>query len=106
MTLEQAIARLKDPSVHEMILEPGQLESWLTELKELRSLKTDYVFFKAEAKKLLKAAVEDMNDNEICYDINACNVCTQADKVSCDTFKWRYTDEALKLIGGETDEQI
>ena len=56
-----------------------------------------------EAKRLLKTAVEDMNDSEICYDIdtNTYKVCTQADKFSCDTFKWRYTAEALKLIGEE-----
>lgn len=74
--------------------EHEQLASWLTELKE--------------AKRLLKTAVEDMNSNNICYicyDINACNVCTENKKCPCDTFKWRYTDEALKLIGGETDEK-
>lgn len=59
-----------------------------------------------EAKRLLKAAVEDMNDNEICYDIdtNTYKVCTQVDKFSCDTFKWRYTAEALKLLGEQNDE--
>lgn len=54
----------------------------------------------AEAKRLLRLAVEDMNDNNICYDINPCNVCTESKKSPCDTFKWRYTDEALKLLGG------
>ena len=53
-----------------------------------------------EAKRLLKLAVEDMNDNEICYDINACIVCTKKNCISCDTFHWRYTDEALKLLNG------
>lgn len=52
----------------------------------------------AEYKRLLKAAVEDMNSNNICFDINACNVCTEKNCISCDTFHWRYTDEALKLI--------
>lgn len=42
--------------------EQRQLAEWLTELTELRGLKTDYVFFKAEAKKLLKAAVGDFNE--------------------------------------------
>lgn len=58
-----------------------------------------------QAKELLKAAVEDMNDNEICYDIdtNTYKVCTQADKFPCDTFKWRYTAEALALIGEDGD---
>ena len=51
-----------------------------------------------EAKRLLKAAVEDMNSNNICFDINACNVCAEKNCISCDTFHWRYTDEVLKLI--------
>jgi len=51
-----------------------------------------------KAKQLLKSAVEDMNSNNICFDINACNVCTEKNCISCDTFHWRYTDEALKLI--------
>lgn len=55
-----------------------------------------------EAKQLLKAAVEDMNDNNICSEINACNVCTGGKCTICDAFKWRYTDEALKLIGDES----
>lgn len=63
-----------------------QLAEWLTELKE--------------AKRLLKAAVEDMNINDICDDVNICNVCTEKNCISCDAFHWRYTDEALVLIGG------
>lgn len=47
-----------------------------------------------KAKELLKAAMEDMNSNNICFDINAVKHC-----ISCDTFHWRYTDEALKLLG-------
>ena len=62
-----------------------QLAEWLRELQE--------------AKRLLKLALEDMNSNNICYDINACNVCTESQKCPCDTFKWRYTDEAEKLLG-------
>ena len=36
MTLEEAIARLNDNNIHEIILAPNQLQSWLEELKELR----------------------------------------------------------------------
>lgn len=103
--------------------EHRQLAEWLTELKNLREenkvlisecdrlIKEKGELLKkseqiAEYKRLLKAAVEDMNDNNICFDINACNVCANNKCISCDTFKWRYLDEALKLIGGETDEQI
>lgn len=53
-----------------------------------------------KAKRLLKLALQDMNSNNICYDINACNVCTENKRISCNTFRWRYTDEALKLLGG------
>ena len=53
-----------------------------------------------QAKRLLKAAVEDMNINDICDDVNICNVCTEKNCISCDAFHWRYTDEALALIGG------
>ena len=64
-----------------------QLLGYMTELKE--------------AKRLLKAAVEDMNSNNICFDINACNVCTEKNCISCDTFHWRYTDEAENLLNDE-----
>ena len=58
-----------------------QLAEWLRELKELRCLKSDYDIFRAEAKRLLKLAVEDIKDN-----------------VTCSTMGWRYADEAMKLI--------
>lgn len=38
MTLDEAIARLKDPNVHEMIFEPGQLVGWLSDLKQAKLL--------------------------------------------------------------------
>ena len=61
-----------------------------------------------EAKRLLKAAVEDLNsvgrvleDNDIlCMKYIACKGCP-FDGDNCN--KWRYADEALKLIGGEID---
>ncbi len=92
-----------------------QLAEWLTELKQWRRVygicpsyemcipecREGYNAQIAEYKRLLKAAVEDMNGNNICFDINACNVCAEKNCISCDTFHWRYTDEALKLIGDE-----
>ena len=85
-----------------------QLAEWLMELKDLKAEQNDqYVFIHelmselTEAKRLLKAAVEDMNSNNICFDINACNVCAVKNCISCDTFHWRYTDEAEKLINGK-----
>ena len=57
----------------------------------------------AEYKRLLKAAVEDMSEENFC--VKVCKRDNFACRVSdtCD-FKWRYADEALKLIGeDETD---
>ena len=52
-----------------------------------------------EAKRLLKAAVEDMSEKNLC--VKVCKRDNFACRVSdtCD-FKWRYADEALALIGG------
>lgn len=52
----------------------------------------------AEAKRLLKLALQDMNGNNICDEENACNACKYGSCVICSTFEWQYTDEALKLI--------
>jgi len=102
MTLDEAIKRyyklaeeytldefsfMEDKDSKKLAEEYKQVAEWLTELKE--------------AKRLLKAAVEDMNGNNICFDINACNVCAVKNCISCDTFYWRYTDEALKLLNDE-----
>ena len=40
LSLEEAVAKLKDDNVHEMILEPNQLISWLEELLALRAENT------------------------------------------------------------------
>ena len=77
-----------------------QLAEWLTELKE--------------AKRLLKAAVEDNkrvlreNFGDICqfckHYSNSEAQCRKPHNGSgswcCENAEWRYTDEALKLIGG------
>lgn len=73
-----------------------QLAEWLTELKE--------------AKRLLKAAVEDMTEMQFGKECKVCsknllpNECPIHNNVSCileKDFKWRYAEEALALIGGE-----
>lgn len=100
----------------QVIADNRQLAEWLTELKELRSLKTDYVFFKAEAKKLLRTAVEDFSFvsekfinsmdsscsmfNHIAGCVKDCPMSSFDDYGRC---KWRYTDEALKLIGDDNN---
>lgn len=73
-----------------------QLAEWLMELKE--------------AKRLLKAAVEDMTGMRFGEECKVCskkllpNECPIHNNVICEfekDFKWRYADEALALIGGE-----
>lgn len=59
------------------IAEQRQLAEWLKELKE--------------AKRLLKVAMEDM---KILYETGTDEGCIGI------KFKWRYADEALKIIGG------
>jgi hypothetical protein len=72
-----------------------QLAKWLTELKE--------------AKRLLKAAVEDIghcmhsyDPCEVCSLLGEDGECPATDDDDCkEKYKWRYEDEAKKLIGGE-----
>lgn len=73
-----------------------QLAEWLMELKDLRAEQNDqYTFIRElmdelkESKRLLKAAMGDM---EILYEAGKDEGCVGI------KFKWRYEDEALKLI--------
>ena len=64
-----------------------QLAEWLKELKE--------------AKRLLKLAVEDLNATEAC---DSCEYYPVINSDMCqkdDCYKWRYADEAEKLLGDE-----
>lgn len=96
-----------------------QLAEWLTELKQWRRVygvcpsyemcipecKEGYDAQIAEYKRLLKAAVEDINAAEACdtceyYPVINSDMCQKDD-----CYKWRYADEALKLLGkDETNE--
>lgn len=97
--------------------EHRQLAEWLTELKQWRRVygvcpsyemcipecKEGYNAQIAEYKRLLKAAVEDMNkeaDCGICLHDNdsECPI-----KVTACKFKWRHAAEALALIGEDTN---
>ena len=60
-----------------------QLAEWLTELKE--------------AKRILKAAVEDINFYVDCYEAHCDECCCDHDN-HC---HWKHEAEALALIGGE-----
>jgi hypothetical protein len=67
-----------------------QLAEWLTELKE--------------AKRLLKAAIGIIKDVD-CNEDYLCDECEY--RAKCDggfSFYWRYADEALKLLGSDTNE--
>lgn len=66
-----------------------QLAEWLTELKE--------------AKRLLKAAVATFNDASCNKDCCQCKWNNEGCEMSC-RFAWIHTDEALKLIGEDEDE--
>lgn len=66
----------------------------------------------AEYKRLLKAAVEDMTGMQFGEECKVCskkllpNECPIHNNVSCilgKDFKWRYADEALALIGEDTN---
>lgn len=99
-----------------------QLAEWLTDYKELKN-SVGAVKFKdmkeavgllqelnaenvqlssqlAEAKRLLRLAIEDMSEKNFCAKV--CKRDNFACRVSdtCD-FKWRHADEVLKLIGEE-----
>lgn len=113
MTLDEAIARLNGEHRHEFVLEPGQLTGWLTELKKFREVysvvpcyemcipecKEGYDAQISEYKRLLKAAVEALNDGSCNKDCRQCE-----NHKSCDydnRFKWKHTEEAMKLIEEE-----
>ena len=92
-----------------------QLEKELKDLREenkvltrdcLRLIKSNDKLRKklkqiAEYKRLLKAAIEDIESTDNCclckYHHNPDHICQTVD----DCFTWRYTDEALKLLNDE-----
>lgn len=55
-----------------------------------------------EAKRLLKAAVEDFSycsgSYGLCYYNIGCGVCAERNNIPCDDFQWRYADEVQKLL--------
>ena len=86
MALDETIERFETlAKSYESYVEninPKELAEWLKELKE--------------AKRLLKVAVEDLNN------IGSCKTCVKSDDVcrGCRTdYKWVHADEAFALIG-------
>ena len=84
----------KDMGCTKCAAEHRQLVEWLTELKE--------------AKRLLKAAVEDFAAIAEVHAAATPILCPQYGKymkaIDIRTHKWQYADEALKLLGGDTNE--
>lgn len=98
-----------------------QLAEWLTELKDLRELYhatstngflSDTIKQLEEAKRLLKMAVPIINNSF--PEVGSCWGCANHDEVNdeckegafaecADVCKWKYADEALKLIGEDED---
>ena len=98
-------------SCKECAADHRQLAEWLMELKDLRAEQNDqYVFIHElmselkEAKRLLKLAVEDFTAIAEVHAAATPILCPQYGKymkaIDVRTRKWRYEDEALKLIGG------
>ena len=98
----------KEYEEFEMLREDNcQLAEWLTELKELEAKHwgecrqiAHYDDELKEAKRLLRLAVEDITFilSYACSDEEMC--CEECPTVNHACNKWRYADEALKLIGG------
>lgn len=97
-------SELQDNACKECAADHRQLAEWLMELKDLRAEQNEqYVFIRElmdeleEVKRLLKAAVDDINLTE------ACDTCEyhHANSDMCqkdDCYKWRYADEVKKLL--------
>lgn len=111
----------KTTACRECAADHRQLAEWLMELKDLRAEQNDqYTFIRElmdelkEAKRLLKAAVEDIHEL-LCDKKNldengqSCNICSYIEWCPCckectireDLRNWRYEEAALKLIGDE-----
>jgi hypothetical protein len=131
MTLDEAIEeRLKVIEVQEKLHEEAstneskeiiksatdndrQIVEWLMELKGLREEyanlnKISYGYYKElkEAKRFLKSATKVLNLCIPCDEDYSCSECINQ-RQNCDyddRFKWRYADEALKLIGEDDNE--
>lgn len=93
----------KTTACRECAADHRQLAEWLTDFKGLREKQESADRQIAEYKRLLKAAVNDLNFESQCrnckhkeYGLNTiCKECRG------NKYEWRYADEALKLIGDD-----
>ena len=95
---ERLTAETNSSRCAECAADHRQLAEWLMELKDLRAEQNDqYTFIRElmdelkEAKRLLKVAVEDFSEVK--------SYLSEPYSHLCD--KWRYEDEALKLLNDE-----
>lgn len=114
MALDEAIRVLRQHNVtgasvlritRGQVLEKDLLAQMLDSCEQLISEKAEY-------KRLLKAAVEDMTGMQFGEECKVCskkllpNECPIHNNVACilgKDFKWRYADEALALLGKDID---
>jgi hypothetical protein len=120
---ERLTAETNSSRCAECAADHRQLAEWLTELKNSRAAQNEQEIFihelmgeLEEAKRLLKAAVEDFAKldrvntklgNCMIPDVGCADCPLNWDSVDDSVepcHNWRYTNEAFKLIGGETDE--
>lgn len=103
MTLEEAIKVLRQHNekgasvlriTRGQALEKDLLAQVLDSCEQLISEKAEY-------KRLLKAAVEDINAAEACDTCEYYPVINGAECQKDDCYKWRYADEAEKLLKEE-----
>ena len=109
---EKLTAEKAENDCRECAADHRQLAEWLMEYKDLKAEQNDqYVFIHElmsklkEAKRLLKSATNVLKMFIPCDD-DYCSECIKQ-RQNCeydDSFKWLYIDEALKLLGVETDE--
>ena len=111
---EKLTAEKAENDCRECAADHRQLAEWLMEYKDLKAEQNDqYVFIHEliselkESKRLLKAAVEDIYKARQGCNCNICDMppepterCQYENREDCQ-FKWRYTDEALKLLNDE-----
>ena len=116
---EKLNAEKAENDCRECAAEHRHLAEWLMELKDLRAEQNDqYVFIHElmselkEAKRLLKLALNDFEtiESNLEYDehcvIKTHSIICDECPLSAETInrcKWRYADEALKLIGDESN---
>ena len=98
----------KTTACRECAADYRQFAEWLMELKDLRAEQNDqYVFIHelmselVEAKRLLKAAVEDIESTDNCCLCKYYDKPAESCQTTDDCFIWRYADEAQNLLNHE-----